>query len=146
VTEAACQALVQERGCRNVTFLGHLPSSQLGEEMRAADAFLFPSVLEGHPQVLIQAAACGLPSVAMSLYRPDAITHGRTGFLAENDQQLAESLDVLLGSTDLRRRMSAAAAEHARQFDWDRIARQWEDIFQETLACRNERRSSTAAS
>jgi glycosyltransferase involved in cell wall biosynthesis len=47
--------------------------------MRKADVFLFPSVLEGHPQVLGQAAACGLPAVAMDLYRPDYIVSGKRG-------------------------------------------------------------------
>jgi len=138
-TETECRALVQQRGCGNVVFLGHLPSAQLGEQMREADAFLFPSVLEGHPQVLIQAAACGLPAVAMSLYRPDAVAHGRSGFLADNDQELADSLDSLLRDAELRRRMSTAAAEHAKQFDWDRIAGQWGEIFQDTAVHKNNR-------
>ena len=138
VTEAGCRTIVRRRGCRNVVFLGHLSPAQLGEEMRSADIFLFPSVLEGHPQVLIQAAACGLPSVAMSLYRPDSIAHGRTGFLADSDKRMAEYLALLLRDSDLRRKMSAAAVEHTRQFDWDRVARQWEGIFQQAYICRNE--------
>jgi len=143
-TEPACRALVQQRGCRNVTFLGHLSSSQLGEEMRQADVFLFPSVLEGHPQVLIQAAACGLPAIAMSLYRPDAIVHRRTGFLADNDHDLAENLDVLLRDPELRRSMSAAAAEHAKRFDWEDIARQWGEIFEEAVESKNPSRIRAA--
>ena len=63
--------------CRNVSFLGHLPLPQLGEEMRRADVFLFPSILEGHPQVLGQAAACGLPAIAMNVYHPEYVLHGK---------------------------------------------------------------------
>lgn len=132
-TESVCRALAQSRGCCNVVFLGHLTSSELGAQMRESDVFVFPSVLEGHPQVLIQAAACGLPSLAMSLYRPDIIVHGRTGFLADTDQQLAEKLDLLLADRQLRRSMSQAAAQHAQSFDWDRITRQWEEIFREAV-------------
>jgi len=29
--------------------------------------------------------------------------------------------------------MSAAAVIHAQRFDWDRVAQQWADIFQETV-------------
>src|SRR5262249_16538026 len=60
-TEPSCHSLAQQRRCENVVFLGHLTPAQLGKQMREADVFLFPSVLEGHPQVLIQAAACGMP-------------------------------------------------------------------------------------
>lgn len=133
-TEAACRALCAQHACRNVVFLGHLTPAQLGEQMREADVFLFPSVLEGHPQVLIQAAACGLPSIAMSLYRPAAIVHGETGFLADDNRQMAGQMDLLLSDHTLRQTMSAAAVRHAQRFDWDGIARQWADIFQEIMA------------
>jgi glycosyltransferase involved in cell wall biosynthesis len=81
--ERACRSLVDELGCRNVTFVGHLSQLELAEEMRKADVFLFPSVEEGHPQVLGQAAACGVPVVAMEKYRPDYVVNGETGVLGK---------------------------------------------------------------
>ena len=75
--------------CRNIEFLGHLTPTELGGEMRNSDVFLFPSILEGHPQVLGQASACGLPSIAMNLYRPDYVLNGESGFLVESDAELA---------------------------------------------------------
>src|ERR1019366_5492424 len=73
--EDKLRSLANELGCRNVTFVGHLSQPRLAEEMRTADVFLFPSVLEGHPLVLVQAASCGLPAVAMEKYRPDYVVH-----------------------------------------------------------------------
>src|SRR6266849_2416234 len=49
--QSACQRLVQDLDCSNVVFLGHLNAAQLGEEMRRARIFFFPSEIEGHPQV-----------------------------------------------------------------------------------------------
>jgi len=132
-TEAPCRALAEELGCRNVQFVGHLTLAQLGEEMRNADVFLFPSILEGHPQVLGQASACGLPSVAMNLYRPDYVVNGKTGFLVESDHELAERMDLLLCDPELRRTMSQAAAQHALNFDWDRIILQWQEVFETAI-------------
>jgi glycosyltransferase involved in cell wall biosynthesis len=143
VTEPGCRSLAKQLGCANVVFLGHLTPAQLGEQMREADVFLFPSALEGHPQVLIQATACGLPSLAMSVYRPDAVVHGETGFLADNDQQLAASLDSLLDCPGLRQKMSAAAVIHSQRFDWDRITHQWADIFLETVRRQEHGRGAT---
>ena len=130
-TEDRCRALCQKYDCRNVSFLGHLSSNRLGEEMRQADVFFFPSILEGHPQVLGQAAACGLPAIAMNLYRPDYVLHGETGFLAESDADLTQALDLLLRDSVLRQSMAAAAVRHSRYFDWDRIAGQWIELFRE---------------
>jgi glycosyltransferase involved in cell wall biosynthesis len=135
-TEKNCRELVQRLGCRNVVFLGHLSSEALGEEMRRADIFLFPSILEGNPQVLLQAAACGLPSIAMELYRSDYLVDGTTGFLARNDAELSQSLDRFASDSTLRRSFSAAAVCHAQNFDWNDIAGQWARAFQEVVARR----------
>lgn len=128
--ENACKSLAQKLGCANVEFLGHLSQMQLGEEMRRADIFFFPSVLEGHPQVLVQAAACGLPIIAMKIYRPDYVVDGVTGFLAETDDDLAQKLTELVRNAELRRLMEIAAREHSQKFDWDAIARNWQDAFE----------------
>jgi glycosyltransferase involved in cell wall biosynthesis len=135
-TEPACRRWVADYGLRNVRFLGHLPPRRLGEEMRNADLFFFPSVLEGHPQVLLQAAACGLPAVAMRLYQPESIIDGRTGFLAGSDRELAHRLDRLLTSQQLRHQMSQAAIQLARRFDWDVVAGLWANALQRAVAIR----------
>jgi glycosyltransferase involved in cell wall biosynthesis len=130
-TLAGCRTLTERYGCNNVTFLGHLSPERVGEEMRRANIFLFPSVVEGHPQVLLQAAACGLPVIAMSYYQPEYVVDRQTGFLANSDAELGPCLDALLTNTELRQSMSAAAVRHSRQFNWMTIAQQWADIFLE---------------
>jgi glycosyltransferase involved in cell wall biosynthesis len=135
--ESACRALVAELGCGNVDFLGHLTAEQLGDAMRRCHIFFFPSVIEGHPQVLGQAAACGLPAVCMKSYRPDYVLDGQTGFLAENDQELEDKLDLLIRNTDLRHFMSHAAITHAANFDWEHVAGQWQSAFELALARRS---------
>jgi glycosyltransferase involved in cell wall biosynthesis len=137
--EEKCRFLVSELRCRNVTFVGHLSQQGVADEMRKADVFFFPSVLEGHPQVLGQAASCGLPAVAMEKYRPDYIVHGETGYLVKSQSELSQKLGLLLSDQDLRLRMSAAAARHALQFDWDKVARDWERVFVEAAGKRRRK-------
>jgi len=137
-TEVRCRALCQQHGCRNVVFLGHLSPDRLGGEMRDAEIFLFPSIREGNPQVLLQAAACGLPVIAMNHYRPSYVVDGETGFLVETDHELAARFDLLVSNRELRQAMSQAAARHARGFDWDHIAEQWAEIFLEVVEQRQK--------
>jgi glycosyltransferase involved in cell wall biosynthesis len=131
--EKPCRELAKELRCGNVEFLGHLTSAELGEEMRQADVFLFPSVIEGHPQVLGQAAACGLPCIAMDVYRPDYVVNGKTGFLVRSEVELSEKLKMLLSQAELRRSMSVAAVQHSLQFDWDRVVEHWERLFERVV-------------
>ncbi len=121
------------RSLANVRFLGHLNQSQLGAEMRNADVFFFPSELEGHPQVLLQAAGCGLPSIAMNSYNPDAIVDGETGFVVSGEAELGEKLDLLLNSAELRQNMSQAAVRHAANFTWDKAAAKWAEAFERVI-------------
>jgi len=135
-TQECCRDLCLKNGCRNVSFLGHLTPVRLGEEMRRAHVFLFPSIVEGHPQVLGQAGACGVPAIAMNLYHPDYVLHGATGLLAESDTELTQHLGLLLRDSTMRQSMASAAARHSRKFDWDHIAGQWACVFQQVVAQR----------
>jgi glycosyltransferase involved in cell wall biosynthesis len=134
----ACERLARDLNCSNVVFLGHLTAAQLGAEMRRALIFFFPSELEGHPQVLGQAAACGLPCVARSHYHPDYVIDGATGLLTDSDDHLSEALCRLIIDAALRARMSSAAIRHIEQFDWDRITEQWQEIMERAIVNRRD--------
>jgi len=136
-TEPACRTLCEQLNCTNVSFLGLLTPAYLGNEMRRADVFLFPSIVEGNPQVLLQAAASGLPCVAMNLYNSEYVVNDETGYRVGDDRTLSDKLDVLLDNHELRARMSQAAVKHALGFDWDRIAEQWAEIFKEVVTAKS---------
>ena len=131
--EKKYRALANQLDCRNVTFAGHLSQRGVADEMRKADVFFFPSIMEGHPQVLGQAAACGLPAIAMNKYRPDYVVHGETGYLVESDGEISQKLGLLLEDKNLRLQMSAAAARHIAQFNWDRITEDWAKVFTQAV-------------
>jgi glycosyltransferase involved in cell wall biosynthesis len=135
--QRACQQLAQNLKCSNVAFLGHLNAAQLGEEMCRARIFFFPSEIEGHPQVLGQAAACGLVCVARRSYEPDYVVDGTTGLLASSDDELSNALSRLIRNPDLTAQMSSAAIRHAEKFDWDRITQQWQQLLELAVTIHN---------
>jgi len=138
--ENACRTLANKLGAKNVALLGHLNANALGEEMRKADVFFFPSEIEGHPQVLGQAAASGLVCVARDSYHPDYVIDGTTGLLAASDADLSAALSRLLSSAELRSCMSQAAVKHAAKFEWDAVAKQWQEILESAAVKRAQRR------
>jgi glycosyltransferase involved in cell wall biosynthesis len=135
--EKRYRALVNQLDCRNVTFAGHLSQRGVADEMCKADVFLFPSVMEGHPQVLGQAACCGLPVIARNKYRPDYVVHGETGYLVESESELSQKLGLLLEDQNQRLQMSAAAARHIAQFNWDRVTEDWARVFAQAVRKRH---------
>jgi O-antigen/teichoic acid export membrane protein len=71
----------------------------------------------------MEAAACGTPSVAMRVGGlPEAIVDGRTGFLADSVDGLADRVRETVEDPRLRHRLGDAALERARTFTWERTA------------------------
>jgi len=84
--------------------------------LRRTDVLLFPSLWEGMSLSLIQAQARGIPVVTSDVVgNRDAVVHGVTGYVCDNDQDLLDATEALLTDESLRTRMGAAAAEHARE-------------------------------
>ncbi|MGZ8194746.1 MAG: glycosyltransferase, partial [Methylosarcina sp.] len=84
--------------------------------MAMADIFCLPSYREGFGQVIIEAAAAGIPTVASRIYGiTDAITDGETGFLfpAGDVPALTKTLSLLVDNKEYRRQTGEAARTKA---------------------------------
>jgi glycosyltransferase involved in cell wall biosynthesis len=68
-----------------VTFLGNLPLEQVAEQMRSAHVFCLPSIRESGGAVLLEAAASGLPMVAVNYGGPAEIVDEQVGRLVSAD-------------------------------------------------------------
>jgi glycosyltransferase involved in cell wall biosynthesis/predicted metal-dependent phosphoesterase TrpH len=113
---------LRERLGAHATFLGWLGGEDLARAYASADAFLFASSTDTYGQVVLEAAASGLPVVAVAEGGPAALVENRhTGLLCRPDpDHLAGALLQLASSPLLRRRLGAAAAHAARERSWER--------------------------
>jgi glycosyltransferase involved in cell wall biosynthesis len=98
-----------------VAFLGVRPHAQLPVCYQAADLFLFASETETQGLVLAEAAACGLPAVAVNAPGCDEVVRdGETGVLTKSDPPaLAEGAIGLLLDDERRAAMAARARQVA---------------------------------
>ena len=105
---------------QRIRFVGLRPHDLLAECYQAADVFLFASETETQGLVLAEAAACGLPAVAVNAPGCDEVVRdGDTGVLTKGDPTaLAEAVIGLLLDPERRRVMARRARENAeRLFD-----------------------------
>jgi glycosyltransferase involved in cell wall biosynthesis/predicted metal-dependent phosphoesterase TrpH len=116
------EAELRERLGERATFLGWLSGEDLPCAYASADAFLFCSGTDTYGQVILEAAASGLPVVAVAEGGPATLIENRhTGLLCRPDaDQIAGALLQLASSPELRRQLGAAAAKAARQRSWER--------------------------
>lgn len=131
---------IGRNGLANVTLVGSQTADGLRELYREVDVFLFPSQWEGSPKVILEAAASGLPVIARSIYAPESVIDGSTGYLVASDEELFDKLGQLLNDAVLRHRMGDAARMHSLGFDWGAITRRWEEVFMRLHDDRNGRR------
>jgi glycosyltransferase involved in cell wall biosynthesis len=88
-------------------FLG--PRDDVPDLLRAADALVLASSLEGLPLSVLEAQSCGTPVVAYPTAGiPEVVADGETGLLARPDdpQDLARRLAELLRDAELRERLA----------------------------------------
>jgi glycosyltransferase involved in cell wall biosynthesis len=126
----------EARGLRRVAFLGWLPNAEVRRHMRGALVLCVPSVTapdgdsEGLPTVIFEAMAEAVPVVgSRHAGIAEAVEHGGTGILVpEGDPPtLADALEGLIASPELRRRLGIAArAVAAERFSAIRQSRRLE--------------------
>lgn len=82
---------------------------------------VLPSTREGWGISILEAAACGTPSVGLNVPGVrDAIQHMKTGVLVEEGsiESLAEAIIGILRNDELRETLSVGATESARNYTW----------------------------
>ncbi len=121
-------AEANQMGLKNLRFPGGIQPAALAEEFRNSSVFVLPSHAEGVPKVTQEAAACGLPIVLNGYYEAPTVIHGRNGLVAWSDEELSEHVGALIRDPETRRKMGDQGIEMAKDWDWDRIAPQWEDL------------------
>lgn len=101
---------VEQSGSLHVHFLGH--RADLDALMPVFDLFVLPSLTEGLPNVLLEAASCRVPIVATQVGGvPEIVTHGVSGLLVEpgNFEQLCQAIENCLADQAQTARFAEAA-------------------------------------
>ena len=92
------------------------------------------SMIEGWGLTVIEANACGTPTVAFDVPGlNESIVHGRTGMLAHDDDEFVEDLVDILSDEALRGRLADGALKWSNDFSWDATAGQTLEILKEAV-------------
>jgi glycosyltransferase involved in cell wall biosynthesis len=107
-------------------------SSQMPALYLAHDIFVFPSLMEGLPLVLLEAMATGMPAVTTETCgMADVVEDGVNGLLVPpaDTEAVADAVLRLAKSAELRQQLGRAAQNGMRDYTWDRIAKRVERVF-----------------
>jgi glycosyltransferase involved in cell wall biosynthesis len=104
--------------------------------MAGFDVLALTSKSEGHPLVVLEAMARGLPIVATGVGGiADTVQSGANGFITPpgDTGAIAEALDKLASSLALRARMGEASRAISRQFSADRMVERTLAFYEEIV-------------
>ncbi len=119
-----------------VRFLGFVSEEEKVRLFRTAWANVFPSPKEGWGITVMEAAACGTPSIASdSPGLRDSVRAGTTGWLVPHGDAgaLAQQYLTLAGDRALVDRFGGQARRHAERLTWDAAAAQTEAQLQDLI-------------
>lgn len=120
-----------------VRFEGFLSETDKVAAFSAADVFVLPSEWEAFGLVLLEAQACGTPSLVSDRGGPrEVIEDGRTGLVVPYGDEGAwkAALVGLLQDDHRRERMGRAARERAMtRFSWPTVMDRIEGVYEEVM-------------
>jgi glycosyltransferase involved in cell wall biosynthesis len=109
---------------------GWIEHNDLPAVYAAADLFALPSLYEGFGIPLIEAMACGCPIVTADTCAPPEACDGAAQLVDPLDvDSIASAMRTVLSDSTLRAKMIARGIERAKDFGWEKCAREVLDAF-----------------
>ena len=121
----------------DVKFLGRVLPPDLYELYKIGDVFATASEIETQGIVLIEAAACGLPLIAVNKGAVSEVCRdGENGYLCQpgNVTEISEAMVKILSDRGLRIRFSENSIKIASEHDFEKTLDKFENIYRKVIS------------
>lgn len=115
-----------------LSFTGFISEKQKLQYLRKAWLHIQPSIKEGWGFTVIEAAACGTPTIATDAPGlKEVVLNGRTGWLFEKDNpnQFQKLLINIISDSQKRLKAGRLALEFVKKFSWQNTDYQFERVL-----------------
>ena len=144
--ETIHQLIAASPVARDIRALGFVPTEELPDWYRAADALVFPSLYEGFGLPPIEAMACGCPVLSSPRGAlAETIGHAAGRLEPEDVAQMERQLARIAGEPEWRAELRHAGLSRAAHFTWESAASSTFGVYARA-ARRHWSRSSPAGS
>jgi glycosyltransferase involved in cell wall biosynthesis len=109
----------------DVRLVGFVSDDDLAALYEGCTTFCYPSLYEGFGLPVLEAMQAGAPVICSNTSSLPEVGGDAVAYVDPLDtQDIASTLERVLGDPDERRRLSEAGRERAQKFSWDVTARQ----------------------
>jgi len=119
----------------NINNLGFKTTKELVRLYNKATICVFPSWHEPFGLVGLEAMACGKPVIATPLGFSEYIENEKDGIIipAKDEKALKDAIVRLMNDKKLRDNLSKNAIKKAPKYSWNKIAKQYLEVFKEVI-------------
>lgn len=84
---------------------------------------------------ICEAAYFKIPAVSLNLAAAqEIVSHKKTGFIAQDQEEFAKYLEILINNSNIRRKMGIAAQKRAESyFTWEKCAQEYLELFKKIV-------------
>lgn len=138
------QAKPNDNLSKNIIATGFISDGELKALYENAACFLFPSLYEGFGLPPLEAMSCGCPViVSREASLPEVCGNAAMYCDAHSLDDIVDKVRQMMDDAALRETWRERGRAHARNFRWDRSARQLLDVLERELAGGMERLNET---
>lgn len=99
--------------------------------MKSCDIFVFPSLREGLPVALMEAMACGIPTICSDIRGNRDLINNKECLVNPQDvQELTCTIDKMINHTAMKERIIEENQKNILQFDANIVSRDMKEIYQ----------------
>ncbi len=132
--KSTISSLIKKEGLEKKVFLhGALLGKDLHDIYSSSDIFILTSECESFGLVLIEAMASGLPVLVSDITSVrNIVKNNITGLLVKPaPEDFANAVEKLLDNPRLRIKIIEKGLKEAKKYDWDKIIRKFEHIYEQ---------------
>lgn len=130
----ANEAYFKARKYKNIHFTGFVDDAQLGWLYGHAQAYVFPSLMEGFGLPGLEAMGYGTPVVSSNATcLPEIYGQAAHYFNPKDTSDIAEAIDQVLSNDTLRTRLAKAGYKQLKKYSWKKMAQETHAIYKSVL-------------
>ncbi len=110
----------------NVLFVGYLNDEQLSYVYKKASALVFPSIIEGSGNPILEAMDCGIPVITSNIFGPAELGSDGSALLVDpyNAEDLADAMKKIATDEKTREELIKKGYQQIKKFSWDEAVQQ----------------------
>ena len=119
---------------KNIQFTDYVEEKDLPAIYSQAKLFIYPSLYEGFGLPVLEAMACGCPTITSNLSSlPEVAGDAALLINPYSVQDIARAINKLLNNSQLRLELSRKGLIQSKKFTWKQCAAQTYQLYQEVL-------------